>query len=94
MTMRTSSEWMTYCEYLRLINDLCQTDSEKDVQIRKYCAEAEKVTKMLGREIARLNPNYLKTPGLYKPNPSFRKLLALRLQDDYKQEGSNKTYKK
>ena len=52
MTMRTASEWMTYCEYLRLINDLCQGDSEKDKQIREYCAKAEKITKKLGRKIA------------------------------------------
>lgn len=88
MTMRTASEWLTYCEYLRLINDLCQGDDEKDKKIREYCAKAEKVTKTLGREIARLNPDYLKTPNLYETNPNWRDKLALRLSDGYKQEGS------
>jgi hypothetical protein len=88
MTMRTASEWMTYCEYLRLINDLCQSDSEKDKQIREYCAKAEKVTKKLGRKIAELDPNYLKTPGLYETNPNWKELLSLRLSDNYKQSGS------
>jgi len=90
MTMRTASEWMTYCEYLRLINDLCQGDDDKDRQIRQYCAEAEKITKTLGRKIAELDPNYLRTPNLYKPNPRFRELLKIRLEDGYKQEGSKK----
>lgn len=90
MTMRTASPEMTVCEYLRLINDTCQGDSEKDKTIRELCAKGEKVGKLLGKEVSRLNPYFLTQKGLYQINPDWRKLLELRLKDDYKQEGSNK----
>lgn len=90
MTMRTAGEELTVCEYLRLINDLCQGDSEKDKQIRMLCAKGEKVGKILGAEVSRLNPDFLINPDLYEKQEGWRYLLDKRLADDYKQEGSNK----
>ena len=88
--MRTAGEELTVCEYLRLINDLCQGDNEKDKEIRILCAKGEKVGKILGREVSRLNPSFLKQPNLYEKQADWKALLKLRLDDNYKQEGSKK----
>lgn len=90
MTMRTASPELTVCEYLRLINDLCQSDTDKDKRIRVLCAKGEKVGKLLGREVSRLNPKFLLNLNLYEKQTNWKGLLSLRLSDNYKQEGSKK----
>ena len=84
MTMRTASPELTVCEYLRLINDMFQGDSERDVRVRELCAKGEKVGKILGREVSRLNPHFLTQKGLYEEYKGWKEKLPVRLDPNYK----------
>lgn len=87
MTMRTAGEDLTVCEYLRLINDLCQGEEDKDKLIREYCYKGEKIGKMLGREVSKRNPSFLKKPNLYQKQKGWRDLITKRISKDYKVYG-------
>ena len=91
MTMRTAWECLSVCEYLRLINDLCQGDDAKDKEIRILCVKGEKAGKILAKEVSRLNKKFWQKPNLYEKQKDWKEKLKMRLQDDYKQEESNET---
>lgn len=86
MTMRTASKVMSPCEVLRKINDLCQGVNAKDNEIRRLCAEGEKKTKMLARELNKHDKNVWL--HWWEENPKWKDELDSRLKDDYLQEGS------
>ena len=87
MTMRTASRLRSPCEILRKINDLCQGKTAKDNEIRRLCAEGEKKTKRLARELNKHD----KTVWMdwWEKNDKFEKEIDRRLSDDYLQEGSS-----
>lgn len=88
MTMRTASPVLSPCEILRKINDLVQGDSKQDLEIRKLCAQAERETKRLAQALNKYKKEAWR--GWWVENEGWRDLLAKRLKDDYKQEGSLK----
>lgn len=47
----------TICEVMRMVNDLCQTDSEKDIQIRGYLREMTIMAKRMITKLVKYKKN-------------------------------------
>lgn len=90
--MRTSSPVRSPCELLRKINDMFQGDSERDLKVRRLCAEAESATKRLAQELNKHKKEAWK--GWWALNKEFPYEVKMRIDDNYKQEGSNQEWKK
>ena len=80
--MREANIYMSPCEVIRHINDLCQSDSEKDVQIRKYCYKLVKMAKGMSTEVHKHLPRYSHTWG--ETNPNYLGKHKMRIEKGYK----------
>ena len=58
MTFRQATPTRTPCEILREINDLCQSNSERDKVIRQKLDEVMKAAKLMSNEIHSNNDNW------------------------------------
>ena len=58
MGMRSANIYLSPCELIREINDLCQSDSAKDLEIRKRCYKLERMNKGMSDIIHSYKPNY------------------------------------
>ena len=81
MSMNNASEQMTPCEYIRMVNDMCQTNSEKDITIRRFLAHAEKLAKELSLELDKYDKKYWHR---FAQNSDFNYNLLLRKHPKYK----------
>ena len=90
MTMRTANRHLTPCEALRQINDLCQSDSDKDKKIRYLAAKFEKLAKKLGREVNNRPGKKISDDWWEEIEIDFDNIVAWRISNIYKQEGSKK----
>jgi len=86
MSMRSSNRFMTPCEALRQINDLCQSDSDKDKQIRKLLSSFEKMAKMLSREINSREGKKIRDDWWEISKLDWSGLARWRISDIYKSE--------
>ena len=82
MAMREANIYMSPCEVIRHINDLCQSDSEKDVQIRKLCYKVLKQAKGMSDEVHKHLPKYSHSWG--ETNPNWKGKFAIRIEKGYK----------
>ena len=73
---------MSPCEVIRHINDLCQSDSEKDVQIRKLCYKVLKQAKGMSDEVHKHLPKYSHSWG--ETNPNRDNKFLIRIEKGYK----------
>ena len=60
MSINNSNYLRSPCEVIREINDLFQGDNQLDEEVRKKCAEAEYMCKMMSLEISRYDEDYHK----------------------------------
>jgi len=58
MGMRSANIYLSPCEIIREINDLCQSDSDKDLQIRKRCHKLERMNKAMSDKVHEIDPKY------------------------------------
>lgn len=81
MSLRGTSDELTICEYLRMICDLCQSDSDKDKQIRKHLSIAEDMAKRMSKKLLSYNKKVFK--GWWEKNKDYEKDLERRLNEKY-----------
>ena len=92
--MRDSSPKFTPCELLRMINDLCQGDSDKDKRIRELCGACEKQTKRLGQEVNKYNYEIWKEDKWWPVNVAWRRKGRQRAKDNYKYNTGKEFFKR
>jgi hypothetical protein len=85
MSMRTISTHITICEVCRLINDLCQSDSEKDAQIRELCVVGLIVGKRVSLKVPKEDLLKIADLGPYHKtyDESLKKRVALGFKHDW-----------
>jgi len=88
MSMRRSSKYSTTCEVYRLINDLCQSDSEKDNEIRDLCVLGMIVGKILSLEVSKERVNAIAQARSEIKN--FIQVKNKRMQKEYKHNWKNR----
>ena len=88
MSMRKASPHMTTCEAYRMINDLCQSDSEKDQQIRDLCVLGIIVGKILSMEVSKEKLMELVKNRTRVNSPM--KIMSKRLDNKYKHNWKNR----
>ena len=80
--MRSAGKRITPCEIIRLINDLCQDDTEKDLEIRKMCHKLERMMKAMSKVAHQKDPLYYR---IYGKNPNEERDFRKRIdKDNYK----------
>jgi hypothetical protein len=82
--MFTASPMRSPCEIIRKINDKFQGDSEQEVEIRKLCAEAERGSKQLAKELNKYKKNAWL--GWWAINSTYKADIDRRLNENYKAE--------
>jgi len=82
--MRTASRFMTPCEALRQINDLCQGDDEKDKLIRELLSDFEILAKRLAREVNRRPGPEISDAWWEENKLDWRELAKMRMKELYK----------
>lgn len=80
--MRTASIVRSPCELLRKINDLVQGDSDREIEIRKLCSEAEKSTKRLAQELNKYKKEAWRE--WWEQNKEYKQDVKRRIDDKYK----------
>ena len=83
--MRTASRFLTPCEALRQINDLCQSNSKKDKEIRYLLAKFEKMAKKLAREVNKRPGEKINDSWWEKIEIDFDNIVSWRISETYKQ---------
>jgi len=83
MILKTASQYMTPCEVLRQINDLCQDDSDKDRQIRKLLVDFEILAKKLAKEVNRRNGPKISDKWWEENKLDWKVLAEMRMSDIY-----------
>lgn len=84
MTMKTASRYMTPCEVLRQINDLCQDDNEKDRRIRGLLSKFEILAKKLACEVNKRPGPIISDAWWEKNTLDWRELGKMRMDSLYK----------
>jgi len=84
MTMKTASKFMTPCEALRQINDLCQGDNDKDNQIRELLSNFEILVKKLAKEVNNRNGEKISDKWWEENKLDWMELAKMRMSDIYK----------
>ena len=84
MTMKTASKFMTPCEALRQINDLCQDDNDKDNQIRELLSNFEILVKKLAKEVNNRNGEKISDKWWEENKLDWMELAKMRMSDIYK----------
>ena len=79
---RTATPHRTPCEVLREINDLCQSDSEKDKAIRQKLWECQRMIKMLGLKVELLEPQ--NWDCWWQPLEKYLQRIEKRIKANYK----------
>jgi len=74
----------TICETLRMVCDLCQTDSDKDVKIRKLLSEATLFAKKMNAKLTEYKRDYDKDWWVRLPKEEKKRLNKIRLDSGYK----------
>jgi len=87
MSIRTVSPNINTCETFRIINDLCQSDSEKDKTIRELCVLGVILGKILSKELVKHDKDCLFTQ--WNKNVRYAERFGNRLSDEYKHEWKN-----
>ena len=82
--MRTASPLRSPCEMVRKINDMFQGDSDIDRRVRSLCAEAERGSKQLAKELNKYKKQAWH--GWWSENTTFKSDAINRLLPDYKSE--------
>jgi len=84
MSMRGISSKETICETLRAINDMCQSNSNKDQKIRNLLVKSEKMSKKMIHKLREYNKQIDKE--WWEKNLDYEVNLNKRLEKDYKIE--------
>jgi len=84
MAMQTASQYMTPCEVLRQINDLCQGNDEKDKKIRELVAKFEIMAKRLAHEVNNRPGSKISDSWWEKTNIDWKNIFKFRISDLYK----------
>lgn len=88
MSMRKASPHMTSCEALRMINDLCQSDSEKDRQIRDLCVLGVITGKIVSLRVDKKDLEDIVASRTHVPN--YMELVSMRMRPEYKHNWGNR----
>lgn len=84
MTFRGMNyEFRTICEVLREINDLHQTNSERDKETRTKLIEAEKMAKRMAKKLLEYNSKYHKDFWESTNGMKYKNVLKKRLNKSY-----------
>lgn len=83
MTFRQATPTRTPCEILREINDLCQSNSERDRVIRQKLDEVMKAAKLMSNEIHSNNDNWNEATWL-SDNPDYKFDWKVRTKETYR----------
>ena len=75
----------TICEIIREVNDLCQSDSEKDREIRERLREIHDMAKRMSKKLKDYNKRVFS--DWWEKNPEYEKKLNIRLSKDYLADG-------
>ena len=74
----------TICETVRMANDLCQTDSEKDVKIREHLSEIMLYAKKMNAKLTEYKRDYDKDWWTRLPKEERARLNKIRQDVGYK----------
>lgn len=81
MAMRDKNHKLTLCEIIRVINDLCQDDSEKDIKIRNLLVLAEHKGKKMSAKLVEYK--FSEPDDWFKDNPDAG-LANMRGEQNYR----------
>ena len=84
MTMRTASKFMTPCEALRRVNDLCQGDSKKEIEARELLAKFEIMAKRMAQEINKRPGRKITDKWWEESVLNWKEMARFRMSDIYK----------
>jgi len=84
MTMKTASEFMTPCEVLRQINDLCQGDTDKEKEIRALLSQFELLAKRMAQEINNREGPKIRDEWWEESTFNWKELAKIRISKLYK----------
>jgi len=81
---RRTMGMVTVCETLRRVNDMCQTDSEKDIKIRKLLFEAMTYAKKMNAKLTEYKHDWDKKWWKKLPDEEKERLNKIRTDAGYK----------
>lgn len=81
MSIRGSSKSRTLCEVLREINDIHQSQTDKDKKTRKLLAEAEQMGKRMSAKLKDYNKEVFK--DWWQKNKDYEKDFEKRMKENY-----------
>ena len=81
MGLRGASDELPVCEIRRMINDMCQSDSNKDKAIREKLSVAEDMCKRMSKKLLSYNKKMFK--GWWATNKDYEKDLRRRLDEKH-----------
>ena len=87
-SMRHVSPHITSCETLRMINDLCQSDSDKDQNIRDLCVLGIIVGKIVSLEVSK--KRLMELVDERKEVPNRIEVSIMRCSSEYKHNWKNR----
>lgn len=82
MSIRTASPCITVCETFRLINDLCQSDSDKDNKIRELCVLGIVIGKLISE--TKDKKELIALVQKYGINKNYNEIIIKRLYPEYR----------
>lgn len=80
--MREANPFIMPCELVRLINDLCQGDSEKDKSVRVLCYKLLKQLKPMTRAVHEIDKGFWKIYN--ERNEGWEEKFKNRIRKEYK----------
>ena len=84
VVFRRSVGKTTVCEKIRMMNDLCQGDSESDVKLRKMLAEIMLDTKKMNAKLVEYKRDYCEDWWTRLPKEERKRLNEIRQDAGYK----------
>ena len=83
-SFRRSVDKTTACELIRMVNDLCQSDSDSDVKIRELLSDIMMYTKKMNAKLIEYKRDYNKDWWTRLPEGEKERLNKIRQDAGYK----------